>query len=61
VRLGGGPASRVRFAAAGQLCHDLCAPISDQRGPEDYKRHLARELTVRALTRATARARGEDA
>jgi carbon-monoxide dehydrogenase medium subunit len=54
----GGPANRDAFSAAGQLCHDACNPTADQRGPEDYKRHLARELTIRALTRAAARARG---
>lgn len=48
------------FQAAGQLCHDHSNPTTDQRGPEDYKRHLARELTIRALTTATARARGEE-
>ena len=29
-----------------------CNPTADQRGPVDYKRHLARELTARALRRA---------
>jgi aerobic carbon-monoxide dehydrogenase medium subunit len=57
----GRAATPEAFAEAGQLCHDHCSPVADQRGPEDYKRHLARELTVRALGRATARARGEDA
>jgi len=33
-------------------------PAADQRGPEDYKRHLAQELTARALRRAIARAQG---
>jgi aerobic carbon-monoxide dehydrogenase medium subunit len=56
----GQPATRETFEAAAQLCHDGCSPTSDQRGPEDYKRHLARELTLRALTRSAARARGED-
>jgi carbon-monoxide dehydrogenase medium subunit len=32
--------------------------VADQRGPVDYKRHLAGELTVRALRVAAARARG---
>ena len=36
-------------------------PSTDQRGPADYKRHLAGELTHRALRRAVARARGEGA
>ena len=48
------------FARAGALAGQLCHPVSDQRGPEDYKRHLAQELTVRALRRAAARARGEE-
>ena len=47
------------FAAAAQICHDDCSPSADQRGPVDYKRHLARELTLRALTRSAAHARGE--
>jgi carbon-monoxide dehydrogenase medium subunit len=33
-----------------------CEPTGDQRGSVDYKRHLARELTHRALRRAAARA-----
>jgi aerobic carbon-monoxide dehydrogenase medium subunit len=57
--LRGGPATAEQLAAAAQLCHDHCAPQPDQRGPADYKRHLARELTRRVLTRSVARARGE--
>ena len=33
-----------------------CRPVADQRGPEDYKRHLVAELTTRALRRAAGRA-----
>ena len=43
------------FAAAGALAAEYCHPVADQRGPEDYKRHLVAELTARALRRATAR------
>ena len=57
--LRGGPATDESFAAAGRIAAAHCHPISDQRGPADYKRHLAAELTVRALRRARARARGE--
>jgi carbon-monoxide dehydrogenase medium subunit len=38
-----------------------CRPAGDQRGPEDYKRHLVEVLTRRAVGRAVARARGEEA
>jgi len=59
--LRGKPATAENLRAAAQLCHDLCNPQADQRGPVDYKRHLARELVFRALTRSVARARGEAA
>src|SRR4051812_20389522 len=44
------------FAEAADLARAACAPIEDQRGPVDYKRHLAGELTRRVLTRALDRA-----
>ncbi len=44
------------FAEAGRLAAADCEPTSDQRGSADYKRHLAGELTVRALRRACSRA-----
>jgi carbon-monoxide dehydrogenase medium subunit len=44
------------YAAAGRLAAEDCDPISDQRGSADYKRHLAGELTTRALRRACERA-----
>ncbi|HZQ28251.1 MAG TPA: xanthine dehydrogenase family protein subunit M [Acidimicrobiales bacterium] len=59
--LRGAPATEETFATAAQLVSDGCDPVSDQRGPADYKRHLAGELAKRALRRATARARGEEA
>jgi carbon-monoxide dehydrogenase medium subunit len=46
------------FAAAGRIAAEHCDPGSDQRGPADYKRHLAGELTTRALRRAFERATG---
>lgn len=46
------------LATAAQMAADVCEPSSDQRGPEDYKKHLAMELTRRALTRAAAAAKG---
>ena len=55
--LRGEAATDDSFARAGQIAAEHCTPISDQRGPADYKRHLAAELTVRALREACARAR----
>ena len=46
------------FIEAGAIAAVHCHPVADQRGPEDYKRHLVAELTTRALRRATARATG---
>ena len=57
----GQPATEEVFTTAARLAAEHCSPYSDQRGPEDYKRHLAGELTKRALRRAVARARGEGA
>jgi aerobic carbon-monoxide dehydrogenase medium subunit len=44
------------FKAAASIAAEHCHPAADQRGPEDYKRHLVAELTTRALRRAAARA-----
>jgi carbon-monoxide dehydrogenase medium subunit len=57
--LRGKPATDDTFAAAGRIAAEHCNPVADQRGPVDYKRHLAGELATRALRRAAARARGE--
>jgi carbon-monoxide dehydrogenase medium subunit len=46
--------SEERFTAAGRLAAEDCNPVEDQRGPVDYKRHLADELTRRVLRRACA-------
>jgi carbon-monoxide dehydrogenase medium subunit len=55
--LRGRPADEESFAQAGRIAAEHCAPSADQRGPADYKRHLAGELTTRALRRAAERAR----
>jgi carbon-monoxide dehydrogenase medium subunit len=52
----GRPPSEEAFAAAAALAAEDCEPIGDLRGPADYKRHLASELTHRALRRAAERA-----
>jgi aerobic carbon-monoxide dehydrogenase medium subunit len=45
------------FAEAARIAAYDCEPTEDQRGPVDYKRHLAEELTRRVLRRAAERAR----
>ncbi len=59
--LRGGPASDEAFVEAGRISAAHCSPSADQRGPVDYKRHLAGELTTRVLRRAARRSRGEEA
>jgi carbon-monoxide dehydrogenase medium subunit len=51
-------ATEDNFAAAALLASEHCNPQADQRGPIEYKRHLVKELTTRALRRAAARAHG---
>jgi carbon-monoxide dehydrogenase medium subunit len=57
--LRGGPVTESRLVEAGRIAAEHCAPVADQRGPVDYKRHLAGELTTRALRMAAARAEGQ--
>jgi carbon-monoxide dehydrogenase medium subunit len=44
------------IAEAGRQAAVASSPTEDQRGPVDYKRHLADELTRRVLRRALSRA-----
>jgi carbon-monoxide dehydrogenase medium subunit len=53
--LRGAAPTEENFARAGQIAAEHCRPPSDQRGPADYKRHLAAELTVRSLRLALTR------
>jgi aerobic carbon-monoxide dehydrogenase medium subunit len=55
--LRGAEPSQELFREAGRVAAEHCDPVSDQRGPADYKRHLAGELTTRALRRAYERCR----
>jgi carbon-monoxide dehydrogenase medium subunit len=54
--LRGKPATEPNFEQAAKIAAERCHPVPDQRGPEDYKRHLVAELTTRALRRAAGRA-----
>ncbi len=54
--LRGNRATEDVIVAAAAAAAAECQPTTDQRGPAEYKRHLAGELTARALRRAIARA-----
>jgi aerobic carbon-monoxide dehydrogenase medium subunit len=58
--LRGQPPSEEAFAEAGRRAAKDCDPIADNRGSAEYKRHLAGELTIRALRRAAERALAEE-
>ncbi|GAB3559820.1 FAD binding domain-containing protein [Spelaeicoccus albus] len=55
-RLRGAEPSDAAYAEAGEIAADSCSPTEDGRGSVLYKKHLAAELTARALRRAVARA-----
>jgi carbon-monoxide dehydrogenase medium subunit len=54
--LGERPSDEV-LKAAGGLAAGEAQPVSDGRGPAEYKRAMVRTLTIRALKRALERAR----
>jgi len=56
--LRGQVANEENIAQAASIAAENTNPTADQRGPADYKRHLAQELTARALRRAITRAQG---
>lgn len=68
VGLDGGTATRAEdavrgqqpsedlYAEAGRLAAEASNPVADMRGTEEYKRHLADELTRRVLRTAVERA-----
>jgi carbon-monoxide dehydrogenase medium subunit len=57
--LRGKPPSEELYAQAGEIAARSCRPATDMRGSEAYKRHLANELTRRALRRAVSRIAGQ--
>jgi aerobic carbon-monoxide dehydrogenase medium subunit len=55
--LAGRPATDEVLADAGQRAAEACEPATDMRGSSEYKRHLAKELTIRTLRTAVQRVR----
>lgn len=54
----GKPLDDAQIHAVADLAAAATHPVGDTRGPAEYKRAMARTLTVRALNKALARARG---
>lgn len=52
--------SEELYALVGQIAADNADPATDTRGTAAYKTHLAKELTIRSLRKAVARATGQD-
>jgi carbon-monoxide dehydrogenase medium subunit len=50
--------SEELYEQAGAIASQSCSPQTDMRGSAEYKRHLADELTRRALRRSVARING---
>ena len=51
--------SEELYALVGQIAADNADPSTDTRGTAAYKTHLAKELTIRSLRKAVARATGQ--
>ena len=58
--LRGQPPSEELYATVGAIAAENCDPDTDTRGTAAYKRHLAKELTIRSLRKAVARATGQE-
>ena len=55
--LAGKPAAETTFAEAGKLAQKVASPITDMRGPAEYRTHLVGVLVKRTLANAVQRAR----
>jgi carbon-monoxide dehydrogenase medium subunit len=57
--LAGKKADEAAFAEAGKLAAAAARPTADRRGAVEYKKEMARVLTIRALRKAAQRAGGK--
>jgi xanthine dehydrogenase FAD-binding subunit len=56
--LAGNPTTAESFSEAGRLARQVARPITDMRGPAEYRLHLVGVIAQRALAEAAERARG---
>jgi carbon-monoxide dehydrogenase medium subunit len=56
-RLAGQPNTAATYKQAGELAKQIARPISDKRGPAEYREHLVGVLVARTLANAASRAR----
>ena len=57
--LAGGSPDEAAIARAAELAEEVADPVSDLRGPAEYKRAMVGVLTRRTLSKALARAGGD--
>ncbi|MDX1946683.1 MAG: xanthine dehydrogenase family protein subunit M [Pirellulaceae bacterium] len=55
----GKPANEATYAQAGELAKKVASPITDMRGPAEYRTHLVGVLVKRTLAAAAQRAIGQ--
>lgn len=55
--LAGQPNTAATYQHAGELARQIARPISDKRGPAEYREHLVAVLVARTLARAAGGAR----
>jgi carbon-monoxide dehydrogenase medium subunit len=55
--LTGQSATEATFEKAGELARKVASPITDMRGPAEYRTHLVGVLVKRTLAKAAERAR----
>jgi len=54
--LAGKPVTEATFVQAGELAKKVASPITDMRGPAEYRVHLVGVLVRRTLEKAVQRA-----
>ncbi len=58
--LSGQPANETTYQQAGELAKQIARPISDKRGPAEYREHLVGVLVARTLAQGVRGARSQE-